>query len=261
MIQKLKKRLIQIIFGKSREDKIISQLKTLPRYAPGSIKLQTKTFKYTDAASVLFIYKEIFRRGIYEFNSSNPTPTIIDAGANVGLATIYFKQRFPNAKIIAFEPDQKVFNVLSENIEAFNFQDVYLINKALWNKEGTFNFVSEGADSGRIADLEGAQPITVTSLRQYLKEPIDLLKLDIEGAEYEVLQDCEDLLKNVQRIFVEYHSFQSSEQRLPELTMILKNAGFRLLINVAGLTSPKPFTQINKYMDMDMQLNVYGYRT
>src|ERR1700741_4710485 len=65
-------------------------------------------------------------------------------------------------------------------------------------------------------------------MRDWLNEPIDLLKLDIEGAEFDVLKDCDDRLSIVKCLFVEYHSFASQRQRLPELFAMLRDAGFRV---------------------------------
>ena len=85
------------------------------------------------------------------------------------------------------------------------------------------------------------------------------MKLDLEGSELDVLQDCEDVLGNVQKIVVEYHSFRGQPQQLHLLTQILNNAGFRLHLN-AGLVSPQPlwWRQVSK--SMDMRLYLYGFR-
>jgi hypothetical protein len=89
---------------------------------------------------------------------------------------------------------------------------------------------------------------------------VDFLKIDIEGAETKVLEDCADLLFNVDKLFVEYHSFIGMEQPLPEIFGILKNAGFRLHISAPGLTSNSPFIELRTYSNMDNQLNIYGIR-
>ncbi|PQJ32176.1 hypothetical protein BST92_09675 [Nonlabens arenilitoris] len=210
------------------------------------------------------MYKEIFEQEIYKFSSENKSPYIIDGGANIGLATIYFKKLFPKSEILAFEPDTQIHAVLKKNIESFGLQNVTLIKSGLWNKCETLNFYNEGADGGLI-DTDGKnsgsfESINVESLLPYLNRNVDFLKLDIEGAESVVIKDIESSLDNVNRIFVEYHSFVQQTQNLGEIINILENSGFRLHVNAPGLSSKQPFQSLNIYNGMDMQLNIYGFR-
>lgn len=239
-------------------------LRKTERFKENDINISGMHLKYVDSASFCFIYEELFKKEIYKFKADNDTPYIIDAGANIGLGIIYFKKLFPKAEIIAFEPDGKVFDILEHNINTLGFKNITLIKKALWNDITTLNFYSEGADGGRVAlnsDTEKIIEITTDRLSAYLiNKTVDFLKMDIEGSEYIVLEESKDYLKNVKNIFVEYHSFIGKEQYLPELLALLKNAGFRLNINVPGLASQTPFVSINTHSGMDMQLNIYGYR-
>ncbi|ACF14964.1 methyltransferase FkbM family [Chloroherpeton thalassium ATCC 35110] len=264
IIDKFKKHLTRSGRDFLSKEKKLNEVRCIPRFLVGSTDILGKKLTYVDSASFCFIYKEVFETGIYNFNAESDTPYIIDAGANIGLGVIFFKSIYPNAKIIAFEPDEKVFEILNYNIEAFGLQDVHLVKKGLWDQETILKFYSEGADAGRIAieeDKGDIIEIPVISLRPYLNQEVDLLKIDIEGAEYVVLKECEDLLKNVKNIFIEYHSFIGKEQNLAEIIFILKNSGFRYNINTPGLVSQNPFTQINTYNGMDMQLNIYAFRT
>jgi len=122
------------------------RLQNLPRFIETELNFLDKKIHIVDIASFNFIRKEIFDQQIYKFKAATDKPYIIDCGANIGLSIIYFKQLYPNAKIIGFEPDDKVFKALKRNIEAFNFCDVELIKKACWNEETTLKFYSEGAD-------------------------------------------------------------------------------------------------------------------
>jgi FkbM family methyltransferase len=170
---------------------------------------------------------------------------------------------FPDSEIVAFEPDDKVFDVLQLNIKAFNLTNVALIKKACWHSETVLNFFSEGADGGRAAsefDEKDIIQVETIRLRKFLNNKVDFLKIDIEGAENEVLHDIHDLLHNVERLFVEFHSFVGREQMLPEILTILKRADFRLHISSPGLISKNPFIQLNTYANMDNQLNIYGFR-
>jgi FkbM family methyltransferase len=241
-----------------------TRLKTLPRYTPVTTNyLDNKPLEIADAASFLFMYKEIFEREIYKFQSSRKAPLIVDCGANIGMSIIYFKKLYRNAEVIAFEPDKRIFGLLQKNVSSFHLNDVELINKGLWDKETTLNFEAEGADAGRVSGNENDNAIStieVVKLSGYLNNTVDFLKIDIEGAELTVLQECKDKLTNVQNIFVEYHSFLDQEQTLEQILKILREAGFRYYIDAPGLASKNPFIEVRESLGMDMQLNIYGVR-
>ncbi len=234
----------------------------VPRYKNFKLRLLGHTIECIDSASFLFMFKEIFRKEIYRFVSGKKNPVIIDCGANIGLSVIYFKQLFPHANITAFEPDIKIFEVLKRNIDSFSYTDVLLINKGLWNTDGKLNFFSEGADAGHIEAnaAEANATIEVTRLRPFLNKQVDFLKIDIEGAEYTLLEDIKDLLHNVSNVFLEYHSYKNKQQILSDILNILKEAGYRFYITTPGLVSAHPFIHIDVYEKMDMQLNIYCIR-
>lgn len=252
----------QFIKRKIREH-ALKKLKRLPRYTPGTIKLFgfDAKIEFVDAASFLFMYSEIFAQQIYRFNARHQEPVIIDCGANIGLSVIYFKRLYPKSHIIAFEPDINVFGVLKNNMRKFGFSDVELVNKALWSSETTLEFMAEGADGGRIMQLEPDKEryqVPTVRLRDYLSQRVDFLKLDIEGAETEVLKDCQDLLGNIEHLFVEYHSFVKKPQNLHTIMNILADTGFRLHIH-PPVTSPQPFYYRHVHLGMDMQLNIFAF--
>ena len=215
-----------------------------------------------DGESYLYTHSEIFEREIYRFESSSPSPLIIDGGANIGLSVIYFKTLFPQSRVIAFEPDPDIFRVLERNCATFA-PDAELVAKGLWSRETALSFVQDASEAGHIA-YNGTDPsklitIPTVRLRDYLDQHVDMLKLDIEGAETEVLTDCADKLGNVERIFVEYHSFVGQPQSLHTVTGILAAAGFRVQVQSINVC-PHPFIERPVYFGMDMQLNIYGYR-
>lgn len=241
----------------------LERIKKIPRYQLGTTKIFGSEVSFVDSASFHFIFNELFQQEIYRFQTDESNPYIIDAGANIGLATIYFKQLYPQARIVAFEPDLQVYDILEKNINSFGYDGVQLVRKGLWDKETTLMFKSEGADGGRAAlksDKTDLVEIQTTSLRPYLSEKVDLLKIDIEGAETKVLEDCADLLVNVERIFVEYHSFIESEQSLNKLLTTLTDAHFRYYISHIGIYSPQPLLKKHQFAGMDNQLNIFAVR-
>ena len=232
------------------------------KYHPLRITFGGRPMQVADADSFLGAYKEIFFDRVYAFSSATPRPLIIDGGANIGLATLFFKRIYPQSRVIAFEADPSIFELLKQNIGSFHLPNVQLVNAALWNSDTSLSFTAEHGASGHIAtftDTGDSVPVSAMRLKSWLHEKIDFLKLDIEGAEYEVLDDCREELRNVQNLFVEYHSPASSEQRLSRILDILSGAGFRYQIHEA-FTLPHPFLDRRLASQMDLQLNISAFR-
>ena len=125
----------------------------------------------------------------------NQIKIIVDAGANIGLTSIFFNSYFNQAKIIAIEPEESNFKQLAKNIKTNKIENrVIAINKALWvnstDKLSISNEFRDGqnwAKSVKISDSKNKiiKPITIKELLDnYAKnQTIDILKIDIEGAE------------------------------------------------------------------------------
>jgi FkbM family methyltransferase len=244
-------------------DKELKRIRLLPKNIPDSTTLLGSDFKFTDGMTFIGALHQIIDREIYKFNSKYQNPYIIDCGANVGLSVLYFKKLFPLAKILAFEPDISIFNILKYNVESFGLVSVELVQKAVWHTKTILNFCVEGNEGGRIEENTSNSTVVnveTEKLSDYLFERVDLLKIDIEGAETKVLYDCRENLKNVDKLFVEYHSFDKQAQTLPELLKIIKDAGFRFEVQREGTTSRNPFVYTEKYLEMDLLVNIFAYR-
>lgn len=235
----------------------------ITRFTPVTRIFLDHTLHIHDIASFYLCEKELFKSEMYKFKSNNSQPLIIDCGTNIGMSIIYFKQLYPDAHIIGFEADEYIFDFLKRNMDSYNFKDVKIINKAVYNMAGEFSFFNEGGAGGRIEPDDKIKPykkVNSVRLRAYLEnKKIDFLKLDIEGAEYEVLKDCVDLLNNIEHIFVEYHSFPGRNQNLQEILSILSTAGFKYHIKEA-YTTDLPYIERKLNVGMDLQLNIFGYR-
>ncbi|WP_324671908.1 FkbM family methyltransferase [Hymenobacter sp. GOD-10R] len=210
--------------------------------------------------------EEVFVDEVYKFETETTSPVILDCGANIGLSVIYFKRMFPNARITAFEPDSNIYNVCKNNISAFKFTDINLVNAAVWKSNGVLTFQADNSLGGKIIDAgneaNNIRQVKAVRLKDYLKEKIDFLKIDIEGAEDEVLFDCKDSLSLVQNLFIEYHSSSAKPQLLQDLLDVVSKAGFRYHIKSAWNIMEHPFVDHNKIdrEAFDMQLNIFAYR-
>ncbi|HEX5152917.1 MAG TPA: FkbM family methyltransferase [Parafilimonas sp.] len=240
------------------------RLRMLPRFYQTETFLFDKKIRIADATSYLFSSNEIFESEIYKFKSLKESPVIIDCGSNIGLSIIYFKKLFPKADILGFEPDRTIFSMLRYNVDAFGFSDVKLIEKACWKEETVLDFFSEGADGGRttmaLDKNKNIIQVDTIRLKNFIYREIDFLKIDIEGAEFVVINDIKEDLHFVNNIFVEYHSIINEEQMLPELLEILKNSGFRLYVSSAGWMTNQPLVNRPSYLGLDNQVNIFGYR-
>ena len=202
-----------------------------PRYTPGNVAVGPYRIEYADAGSVWPQWEDIFLRESLAFETDVPAPRILDCGANVGIASLYFKRRYPRAKITAFEADPKLAAICGRNLHANAAGDVDVQAAAVWTAVGEIEFISEGSDSGAIALLEPSVEgpkvgVPAVRLRDWLREPIDLLKLDIEGAELAVLQDCRDRLHQVRNLTVEVHEFEPARRQTGAMFQLLADAGF-----------------------------------
>ena len=234
------------------------------RYKETTTSISGLKFKVPDYLSFIWQYHEIFHSESYKFQTTKVSPLIYDCGANVGTSVLYFKKNYPKAIIKAFEPDPKVFGYLKNNLEKNKIQDVQLFNAAVWTENTTLNFEDDGADAGKISQNKKASiQVKALWLKELLQKEteIDLLKIDIEGAEYAVLEDCQTELQKVNHLFVECHSFLNKPQKIEEILTILTNARFRYFIhNESRRKSPFINKTPKQAIIMDMQLNIFAYK-
>jgi FkbM family methyltransferase len=195
--------------------------------------------QYSDLLSFCPQWHDIFVDGALEFRAHSATPRILDCGGNVGLASLFFKRRFPGARITAYEADPAIFAILKANLAANRASDVETVHAALWTSNGRVTFRAEGSDSGMIDGLSGAAgtALDVPSLRlrdiiaNQADGGIDLLKLDIEGAEEAVLADCEPVLARVGALVMDLHEFDAANRQAPRVLELLSRNGFTYVVD------------------------------
>jgi FkbM family methyltransferase len=204
-----------------------------PRRTGGTLRLMDLEVDYVDALSLAPQWHEIFVRRSLEFDTACAAPTILDCGANVGLASIWLRRAYPQARITAFEADPQVYAVLQRNLQRNGMSGITVRHAAIWRETGTIPFRCEGSDAGAIdrvgAATEGAvREVPCVRLRDVLAETgtVDFMKMDIEGAELDVLEDAAELLRSVRAMQVEIHDFDPARRMLPRCLTLLEHAGF-----------------------------------
>lgn len=194
---------------------------------------------------LLRLFKELFLTEPYAFDPGTLTPTILDGGANIGMAVLYFKKQFPEAHILAFEPNPEAFRLLVRNVAANSLSNVRLYNVALAAAAGElpFYFGDDGASlTGSLQPhAAGVRAVRVPArqLADYLAPNlvVDLLKLDVEGAEDAILTDLDraGLLGCIRQYIVEYHYLigTPASSQLAACLQIFGRRGFAYAIRVA----------------------------
>lgn len=215
----------------------------VPRYTPGEIILDGYRIAYADLLTVCPQWHDIFVNESLRFVAVSDRPRVLDCGANLGLASLYFKRLYPAARITAYEADPALAELCRRNLAANGAGDVAVEAAAVWTSAGMVRFRCEGADSGAI---EGASaglnapsaPVACIRLRDLLQEPIDLLKLDIEGAERAVLEDCAGGLGHVRAMILDLHEFDPGDRQTSRVLDLVRDAGFRFSL---GDLNPLPW--------------------
>ena len=208
-----------------------------PRFTPGEIGLNGYRIAYADLLTLCPQWHDIFVLQSLRFQAKGVKPRILDCGANVGLASLYFKRLYPEARITAFESDPEIAAMCGRNLRENGAADVEVQAVAVWVQEGTVRFRQEGADSGAIDGVStvidaGIVEVPARRLRDVIaRERVDLLKLDIEGAEHAVLPDCADALAQVDAMLIDVHEFDPRRRGLPALLTLLTRAGYEYAID------------------------------
>jgi FkbM family methyltransferase len=193
--------------------------------------------------TLLYLYFEVFALQEYAFESSKRAPHIIDAGANIGMATLFFKVIFPAATIEAFEPSPASFRLLERNVAANGLAGVRLHNAALAGTAGVTSFYVETADeTSLIASTRpgrGARQrieVEAVTLSSQIESEVDLLKLDVEGSEAEVLEEvaASGKLSLVREMLIEYHhNIPGNDGRFSAFLALLEDHGFDYRVRAA----------------------------
>lgn len=142
---------------------------------------------------------------------------IVDCGANCGHSAAYFLSRFPNAHLIAIEPDPGNFAVMLRNLEPYRGRYT-AIRAGVWSHQTGLVLESVGGDGrewarsvrpareGEVADIEAVEIGGLIGERS-----ISILKVDIEGSESEVFRTCPEWLDRVDHMVIETHGGESEE--------------------------------------------------
>jgi FkbM family methyltransferase len=175
-------------------------------------------------------FNQIFMRYEYETeNLPDSANTVVDLGANIGLATVFFGLKYPHTKILSVEPNEGNYVAMVTNTAALGGRS-HKEHAAVWVRDGLINLHTESEDGSPLGEW-GVQvseaPSRNESLTRCFKLPtvldkagfdtVDILKVDIEGAELEVFSNgAEEWLPRINLIVIETHDrFRPGSEPVP----------------------------------------------
>jgi FkbM family methyltransferase len=233
---------------------------------PGRATTLGWDLEYTSPDAVLAFLDQILFRRMNDFIAEDDAPLILDCGANIGYTVLHYLREFPRARIIAFEPDPQFLPILERNLARNLASHVEVVGAAAWTREGRARWVAEQKDGSRLAGpgaCAGATAEVATiDLARYLDRHVDLLKIDIEGAEFTVVQHIAPRLDRVQNVLVECHiAGQSAFAGLTQVLGTLGRAGFRISVNSFGPWRDLTRRHVAPPLHAEQYLIVAGWRS
>lgn len=173
------------------------------------------------------IIQNLIRQEYGQFPEGFEASLIIDGGGYIGDVSIYFLNHFQNCRVLMVEPDQENFKLAQENLAHYSDR-VFLIPGGLWSHKTEMYVMGSYVDSRLTNDTSsGTTKISVidipTLMQDYGITHIDILKLDVEGAEEEILCVNNEWLTKVKAVVVEFHG----EEIKRKCVQSLQNYGFK----------------------------------
>ena len=211
----------------------------------GVLKMLGYRVEYFNQSHALFLVHEIFVDGAYTFASKAACPRIVDCGANIGLSIIFFKALHPGADIVAFEPDPVTFARLKDTMNRNGLGDVRLVNAAVAEEEKAMTLYRGKDDAGSIVSSldpgwggPAGESVPAVRLSNTIQAPIDLLKLDVEGAEYGVIRDlvATGAIAHVREAIIEFHQLDREPDGVDQMVRTLQACGMQIRHGEAHLS-------------------------
>ena len=186
-------------------------------------------------------FKEIFMTECYCCKERQlPTtdnPVVIDVGANAGYFTLYALSRLSKAQIFSYEPIPANFNQLKRNLDLNHNQFTHYFQMAVAGQPGMLTLSYDPRDQFTTSATVNVQPdgatinVHCTSLAEIFKENhldrCDLLKMDCEGAEFDILYNCpQEILTRIHSVAMEVHAGTKPEQNIESLEAYFRKNGF-----------------------------------
>ncbi len=197
-----------------RSDAVKTQVRLTRFHADVPCRIQIGGFDLGSLSvdNLAFLHREIFVNLAYYFRSARDAPVIIDGGSNIGMSVVFFKTLYPRARVLAFEPAERTFALLQSNVGGIPGVELH---RAALGRENALVPFYENDDPGllRQSTRPGRSPVARETmveqrrLSEFVSGDVDLVKLDVEGAESCVVDELAQsgAIERIQQLIVEYH--------------------------------------------------------
>lgn len=201
------------------------------------LRFKVRRFSWDEGFVHHVFDREDYTKNGFKIHESD---TIIDIGANIGAFAVYAAKQVPLGRVIAFEPASDNFELLTHNATLNKFSNLITIRAAVAAHAGMITlYRGEGSGihsttKGHLTICKGTEQVEALSLEDVFKRyhinSCRLLKLNCEGAEYEILYSTPDyVLEKIQRITMEYHAKNNKRQKANELVDFLCYHKFKVI--------------------------------
>ena len=198
--------------------------------------------------------------------------TVFDVGANIGLYSVLAGRKVgAEGKVFSFEPDPVNFNFLRKNIDLNNLKNVMPVNKAVTSKSDDVKlFLSKenfGDHSLYNTEIQrNSISVPGVSLDDFVREmglkSIDLIKLDIQGAEGLALQGMKEILNSVNapKLFIEYYPYGLKKMGIDPLQILttLENYNYEIFVIDEVLKKVDDRSEVVKNVNGKKYLNLFA---
>ena len=218
--------------GFTREDPLEFILK-------GGLRLCVPRIRLHDFKMIIMdnCYLKGFKSNVF---SDNGEMVVVDVGANLGFFSLYVKSIFPDARVYCIEPLEENYDFLLQNIHmnAHIEDSLITLKAAICSESGTITLYA--SKNERFLTAASVLRTNCETIRyqvpalsfadffsQYSLDEVSLLKLDCEGAEYDILYNCNQAdLEKVDNIAIEVHKGAGDQENIEALSVFLNETGF-----------------------------------
>jgi FkbM family methyltransferase len=196
-------------------------------------------------------FKEIFMDECYLAGleqSISPEATIVDIGANAGYFSLFAAAKYPHSRIFAYEPVPANFKQLQRHCDLNSSQTIKSYPQAVAGKNGEISLSFDTSDSFTTSATifkpvnaeDSSVRVSCVSLQQVMDENqiqrCSLLKMDCEGAEYDILYNCPaEYLQRIDQIAMEVHRGSKEDQNIDALEAFFRREGFHTRRRPVGM--------------------------
>jgi FkbM family methyltransferase len=188
-----------------------------------------------DTRPGLAALRDVYLERVYDHHFElDRQGTVLDLGANIGMFTVLAARRLvPEGRVVAVEPNPSVAGVLKRNLEENGISNVELIQAAAFTGDGEarLQLASHSLGATILVTDPAKQALTVPtiSVSKLIKAigPVDLLKVDVEGAEWSIFFDSDPCMwKGIKRIAMEFHLDSAGGRTTADLSSHLSRMGY-----------------------------------